>query len=163
MKVKSLSNVQLLVTPWTAAYQAPPSMGFSRQEYWSGVPLPSPHSLPYYQQPLPKYFVIVDEFTLTYNYSKSMVFLMVHSYSCTFCKFVQMYNVMYPSLWYHIEYVTILNVVCVLPVHPTTNPCPCQSLIFILSQVLTYPEYHIVESYNPLTSQIGLFHLVIGI
>ena len=41
MKVKSLSRVLLLVTPWTAAYQAPPSMGFSRQEYWSGVPLPS--------------------------------------------------------------------------------------------------------------------------
>ena len=42
MKVKSLSRVRLLVAPWTAAYQAPPSMGFSRQEYWSGVPLPSP-------------------------------------------------------------------------------------------------------------------------
>ena len=41
-KAKSLSRVRLLVTPWTAAYQAPPSMGFSRQEYWSGVPLPSP-------------------------------------------------------------------------------------------------------------------------
>ena len=41
MKVKSLSRVQLLVTPWTAAYQALPSMGFSRQEYWSGVSLPS--------------------------------------------------------------------------------------------------------------------------
>ena len=40
-KVKSLSCVRLLATPWTAAYQAPPSMGFSRQEYWSGVPLPS--------------------------------------------------------------------------------------------------------------------------
>ena len=39
---KSLSHVLLLATPWTAAYQAPPSMGFSRQEYWSGVPLPSP-------------------------------------------------------------------------------------------------------------------------
>ena len=39
--MKSLSHVRLLVTPWTAAYQAPPSMGFSRQEYWSGVPLPS--------------------------------------------------------------------------------------------------------------------------
>ena len=38
-KVKSLSRVQLLATPWTAAHQAPPSMGFSRQEYWSGVPL----------------------------------------------------------------------------------------------------------------------------
>ena len=43
MKGKSLSRVLLLATPWTAAYQAPPSMGFSRQEYWSGVPLPSPH------------------------------------------------------------------------------------------------------------------------
>ena len=39
MKVKSLSRVQLFATPWTAAYQAPPSMGYSRQEYWSGVPL----------------------------------------------------------------------------------------------------------------------------
>ena len=44
MKVKSLRRVRLLATPWTAAYQAPPSMGFSRQEYWSGVPVPSPLS-----------------------------------------------------------------------------------------------------------------------
>ena len=41
MKVKSLNRVQLFVTPWTVAYQAPPSMGFPRQEYWSGLPLPS--------------------------------------------------------------------------------------------------------------------------
>ena len=41
VKVKSLSRVLLLATPWTAAFQAPRSMGFSRQEYWSGVPLPS--------------------------------------------------------------------------------------------------------------------------
>jgi len=41
VKVKSLSHVWLVATPWTAAYQAPLSMGFSRQEYWSGVPLPS--------------------------------------------------------------------------------------------------------------------------
>ena len=38
VNVKSLSRIQLLATPWTAAYQAPPSMGISRQEYWSGVP-----------------------------------------------------------------------------------------------------------------------------
>ena len=44
VKVKSLSRVQLLVTPWTAAHQAPPSMGFARQEYWSGEPLPSLNS-----------------------------------------------------------------------------------------------------------------------
>ena len=42
VKVKSLSRVWLLATPWTATYQAPPSMGFSRQKYWSGVSLPSP-------------------------------------------------------------------------------------------------------------------------
>ena len=42
VKVKSLSRVRFSATPWTTAYQAPPSMGFSRQEYWSGVPLPSP-------------------------------------------------------------------------------------------------------------------------
>ena len=46
VKVKSLSCARLLATPWTAAYQAPPSMGFSRQEYWSGVPLPFPMYLP---------------------------------------------------------------------------------------------------------------------
>ena len=43
VKVKSLSCVRLIVTPWTAAHQGPPSMGFSRQGYWSGVPLPSPN------------------------------------------------------------------------------------------------------------------------
>ena len=41
VKVKSLSHVRLFTTPWTVAYQAPPSVGFSRQEYWSGLPLPS--------------------------------------------------------------------------------------------------------------------------
>ena len=45
-EVKSLSRVQLFSTPWTVAHQAPPSMGFSRQEYWSGLPIPSPRDLP---------------------------------------------------------------------------------------------------------------------
>ena len=42
MRGKSLSRVRLLATPWTAAHEAPPSMGFAKQEYWSGLPLPSP-------------------------------------------------------------------------------------------------------------------------
>ena len=46
MTVKSLSRVRLFVTPWTVAYQAPQSMGFSRQEYWSRLPFPSPGDLP---------------------------------------------------------------------------------------------------------------------
>ena len=46
MKVKFLSRVQLFATPWTVAYQAPLSMRFSRQGYWSGLPFPSPEDLP---------------------------------------------------------------------------------------------------------------------
>ena len=46
VKVKSLSRVRLFATPWTVAHQAPPSMGYSRQEYWSGLPIPSPGDLP---------------------------------------------------------------------------------------------------------------------
>ena len=46
MEVKSLSHVWLFETPWTVVYQAPRSMGFSRQEYWSGLPFPSPGDLP---------------------------------------------------------------------------------------------------------------------
>ena len=47
VKVKSLSPVQFFATPWTVAHQAPLSMGFSRQEYWSGLPFPSPGDLSY--------------------------------------------------------------------------------------------------------------------
>ena len=46
VKVKLLSRIRLFATPWTVAHQAPPSMGFSRQEYWSGLPFPSPGNLP---------------------------------------------------------------------------------------------------------------------
>ena len=46
VKVKSLSRVRLFATPWNGAHQAPLSMGFSRQEYWSGLPFPSPGDLP---------------------------------------------------------------------------------------------------------------------
>ena len=45
-EVKSLSHVRLIATLWTIAHQAPPSMGFSRQEYWSGLPFPAPGDLP---------------------------------------------------------------------------------------------------------------------
>ena len=58
VKVKSLSRVRLFATPWTAAYQASPSMGFSRQEYWSGVPLTSPIMLA-----LPNYKTVKNQFS----------------------------------------------------------------------------------------------------
>ena len=57
VKVESLSRVRLLATPWTAAYQVPPSIGFSRQEYWSGVPLPFPE---YYLNHL-NWFLMLEE------------------------------------------------------------------------------------------------------
>ena len=66
VKVKSLSHVRLLATPWTAARQAPPSMGFSRQVYWSGVPLGTHISPPF----LNIYFYFHTIFTLTQNKSQ---------------------------------------------------------------------------------------------
>ena len=63
VKVKSLSHVQPSATPWTAAFQAPPSMGFSRQEYWSRAPLPSPNPLagPLKDSPVLAYFQEVNK------------------------------------------------------------------------------------------------------
>ena len=64
VKVKSLSRVRLLGTPLTTAYQAPLSMGFSRQEYWSGLPLPSPSVLPkVYIIKIPLYRMIIESRT----------------------------------------------------------------------------------------------------
>ena len=79
VKVKSLSRVWLLATPWTAAYQAPQSMGFSRQEYWSGVPLPSPISSYSYNYLLGYTecwtYVIVDiNFSLSFMFVTKVVF-----------------------------------------------------------------------------------------
>ena len=70
VKVKSHSLVRLLVTPWTAAHQAPPSMGFSRQECWSRVPLPSPYTpkigeLQYIRQMLTTIKGQIDSNTIT--------------------------------------------------------------------------------------------------
>src|SRR5574337_1261396 len=81
VKVKSLSCVRLLVTPWTAAHQAPPPMGFSRQEYWSGTPSPSPICIIYIQNKRNrnKYFLCDEnlEFTLSQQQSYSSVILIM--------------------------------------------------------------------------------------
>ena len=71
VKVKSLSHVRLLATPWTTAYQAPPSMGFSRQEHWSGVPSPS--------QDLNTYIYIYT-YTYTYIYTHIWICICTHIY-----------------------------------------------------------------------------------
>ena len=68
VKGKSLSRVRLLVTPWTTAYQAPPSMGFSRQEYWSGLPLPSPF---YTCSTL--WYIVISLFLLKWSLGTSLV------------------------------------------------------------------------------------------
>ena len=58
MKVKLLSHIRLFGIPWTVAHQAPPSMGFSRQEYWSGLPFPSPIFL-YFNYSLPGFVTAI--------------------------------------------------------------------------------------------------------
>ena len=72
VKVKSLSRVRLLVTPWTAAHQAPPSMGFSKQEYWSGVPLPPPLVPP--GKPQMSKLLFVTPWTIAHQAPLSMEF-----------------------------------------------------------------------------------------
>ena len=65
VNVKSLRHVRLLATPWTTVYQAPPSMGFPRQEYWSGLPLPSPSS--YHRQQFYQVFCLALQVSLAFQ------------------------------------------------------------------------------------------------
>ena len=69
--MKSLSQVRLFTTPWTAAYQAPPSMGFSREEYWSGLPLPSECIYIYYLE----FFCLRDLSILPYIFIYWIIYL----------------------------------------------------------------------------------------
>ena len=78
MKVKSLSRVRLLATPWTVAYQAPPSVGFSRHEYWSGVPLPSPNECLTTVHLLFDIFYILPLQTMTMNSSQTFFVIINH-------------------------------------------------------------------------------------
>ena len=91
---KSLSRVRLLATPWTAAYQAPPSIGFSRQEYWSGVPLPSPYYLlslikfmickyflPFHR--LSFHFLIISFDSQKFNFDKPNLTFLAHVFGIT--------------------------------------------------------------------------------
>ena len=83
VKVKSFSRVQLFTTPWTAAYQASLSMGFSRQEYWSGVPLPSLRECSNFIQ-----LHVLSSFPSTI-YWKDCLFSIVHS--CLLCQRLWVY------------------------------------------------------------------------
>ena len=81
VKVKSLSRVRLLVTPWTSAYHAPLSMGFSRQEYWSGVPLSSSNAFidcPNKLSDLPEAMVLVSRIVTSFRLINSMIFLVCY-------------------------------------------------------------------------------------
>ena len=124
-------------TPWTVAYQVPPSMGFSRQEYWSGLPFLSPRHLPdpgieprspalqadaLTSEPPGKPFVLTDETIFTYcGHPKSAAYIVTYPLCCTFYGFGQGYCNLYLSLWYHTEYFHCLKFLCVLLAHPF--PC----------------------------------------
>ena len=84
VKVKSFNCVWLLSTPWTAAYQAPPSMGFSRQEYWSGLPLPSLLSI---GNEFPELFFIWKSIYFSFIFKISFIFLHFSRYRSLNCLF----------------------------------------------------------------------------
>ena len=106
MKVKSLSCVRLFTTPWTAAYQVPPSMGFSRQEYWSGVPLPSLRAIttdilkPF--AIFPFYFTIPklkSTFKMLICYLKKNMLSCLPSYFTHVHLFVTLRTILFATLW----------------------------------------------------------------
>ena len=85
--MKSLSRVRLLATPWTAAHQAPPSMGFSRQEYWSGVPSPSPtYTIMYFQYQILKYslffFLNIFSDNVSFRFCENFIRQLVRLHLC---------------------------------------------------------------------------------
>ena len=101
--MKSLSRVQLLATLWTAAYQAPPSMGFSRQEYWSGMPLPSPIQLLSRVQLFANPWTAVHQASLSITNSQSLLKLMsiksvIPSNHLILCRPLLLLSSIFPSI-----------------------------------------------------------------
>ena len=100
VKVKSLSRVWLFATAWTAAYQAPPSMGFSRQECWSGVPLCSP--IPYYTLENVFFFLWPSVFFFFFGLCLSFSGFQTSSLILTYEKSVSYYWFLEKSWMFHI-------------------------------------------------------------
>ena len=106
VKVKSLSRVQLLATAWTAAYQAPPHMGFSRQEYWSGLPLPSPIQSPSDGQ---MGFSPVDSSSWTYLIWHIEFVLSIHSWKCKCCLMISQSPIVFHNAFSYSPFDGYLN------------------------------------------------------
>ena len=141
VKVKSLSHVRLLVTSWTAAYQAPPSIGFSRQEYWSWVPLPSPmvHPNPiqshlYLITPTKFLFLNKVTFTSTWGYNlnillergiqfnlqelwkllkkkKKKIYIYMYLYMYVYVYCIQYYRFMKLMMWRDVQFLLISKII----------------------------------------------------
>ena len=103
VKVKSLSRVRLFATPWTVAYQAPLSMGFSRQQYWRELPFPSPGDLP---KPgiEPGSPALQTDTLLSEPPRKSIIYMYVYIYTYTY---THSFKIFFPIMVYH----RILNIV----------------------------------------------------
>ena len=151
VKVKLLSCVRLLATPWTAAYQAPPSMGFSRQEYWSGVPLPSLGEL--YRGSLKiKNRTIIWHFFFIMLY-RNLYGILKHSAGTkplhvTSSKFTRMFQLLIAivlSSQYHFQTQERKKRSC--EISETFKPCKG---ICILAPCFLLVHYFIMEAWSPL-------------
>ena len=96
VKVKSFNCVWLFATPWTAAYQVPPSMGFSRQEYWSGLPLPSLLSI---ANEFPELFFIWKSIYFSFIFKISFIFLHFSRYRSLDCLFFFPTLILFLLVW----------------------------------------------------------------
>ena len=128
VKGKSLSRIQLLATPWTAAHQAPPSMGFSRQEYWSGVPLPSPKG---------SVFFTKVESTLTNHHHLKWIICVI--------SLLALYSLWFDKLKWLLSTIIVSYTVfsapkifCPLSIHPSLLLISGNHLIFTISIVAPF-------------------------
>ena len=124
--MKSLSSIQLFTTPWTAAYQAPPPMGFPRQEYWSGVPSPSPLTSIYTTKSLvsichhtigPLYLFCLLLYLTSENH-RCFLYLCVFTRVCSFSFYIPHF-----AKWNHVVFVFLWHFTS----HSTLKIQPCCS------------------------------------
>ena len=153
--VQLLSRVWLFATPWTVDHQAPLSMGFPRQEYWSGLPFPSPGDLPdpgfkptspalaggfFTTEPPRSQVLITQSPGVTQGYGLPHT----PTYCCAFYKIGQMYSNIYSSLWYLTEYFQCPKNPAFHLLIPSPTPAP-GNINSSVSIVLPFTECHTIE------------------
>ena len=155
LKVKLLSHVWLLATPQTAAHQAPPSMGFSRQEYWSGVPLPSPELSLAYSKGCKNVIYYISNNLPSYELPPGKAFTLCHRYG----------NISCLSFTQQLFLLSMCQAVpCALEISKKRE-CPCPSRNFLSLVALEFNiklnKHHMTSVLNKYKVKLSQYHVTV--